>query len=130
MKVRELIGIALDYWVAKALGMKEVIIHHGHVKIPIDLITERYPEKGIGYKKYHPSRSWRIGGHIIEEHVGNLWKNNKLNPDETTVWTAAVYTRSPEGTMIRYEIGPTPLVAAMRALVASKFGDEIPDNKE
>lgn len=76
-------------------------------------------------KVYSPTTSWAQGGEIIGREIGNLWKHNKLDPSEFDVWTAAAYHKAPDGTLLYYEEGPTPLVAAMRCYVASRLGDEV-----
>lgn len=107
MKTAELTGPLLDYWVAKAEGYE----------LDEDGDNRTIRGGGGGPSPWHPSTDWRDGGPIIErqqikiEHVGEYW-------DALIVAkTADVY----------YQAGPTPLVAAMRAYVASKFGDELPN---
>lgn len=97
MKVSELEGANLDYWVCKAYGRP-------------------YSASGspIGPPTYSPSTDWSQGGPIIEREkmdIG-LHENGKD-------WVA-VRERW------KWNVGPTPLIAAMRCLVASKFGEEVP----
>ena len=77
-------------------------------------VKDRYSFED-GYK-FSPSTDWSQGGPIIEReridvsYTGLLWGaarqlNEYEEPDE---W-----------------FGPTPLIAAMRAYVASKLGDEV-----
>ena len=61
---------------------------------------------------YHPSTDWSQGGPIIER------ERIELKGDGGTDWLASHNNES-------VEFGPTPLIAAMRCLVASKLGDEI-----
>jgi hypothetical protein len=64
-----------------------------------------------GHSPYEYSTDWAHAGPIIErEKIGILPSGN------------AYYERD-GGT--HYSYGPTPLIAAMRAYVASKMGDEI-----
>jgi hypothetical protein len=67
---------------------------------------------------YHPSEVWDHGGPIIEREQIELWP-----PGEK----GASYTEWPAGDLAShlFGIGPTPLVAAMRAYVSSKFGREV-----
>ena len=102
IKTSEMTGAALDWAVAKCEG----VVYHGPA-----------------WTKY--STDWSQGGPLIDREIGNLWKNNKLDPNEPDVWTAAAYRKAPDGTMLYYEDGPTPLIAAMRCYVMSRFGDEI-----
>src|SRR5574343_1285847 len=102
VKVSDLIGPALDWAVAKCEGY----------------------ESGCGGVVPY-STDWAKGGPIIEREIGNIWKHNKLDPNEPDVWTAAAYCKAPDGTMLYYEDGPTQLIAAMRCYVSSKLGDEV-----
>jgi hypothetical protein len=108
MRTNELQGAALDWVVAliehpewKEQGFLEVF--------PDDL---RF-EDGAAYITYTPSTDWAQGGPIIEREGIELFRNNEKN-----YWFTSK-ARNQIG------VGPTPLVAAMRAFVASKFGDEI-----
>lgn len=111
IKTAELTGAALDWAVAKCEG---------------DGFAIQRPELlSSGFRPPLFSTRWAQGGPIIEREIGNLWKNNKLDPNEPDVWTAAAYHKAPDGTLLYYEDGPTPLIAAMRCYVASKLGDEV-----
>jgi hypothetical protein len=102
MKTAELTGVALDWAVAEADGVKVLIIEQQIV----------WPED------YEPSTKWAIGGPIIEregiellcESLGFRW--------------VAMPQKGPEWQ------GPTPLIAAMRCYVASKLGEEVDVPKE
>ena len=65
---------------------------------------------------FNPSINWSQGGVIIErERLSVLpYSFNTENP-----WVS----HSAEG--CRTEVGPTPLITAMRCYVASKLGDEV-----
>jgi len=60
---------------------------------------------------YLPSTDWSQGGPIIDREITTLERDG-------FGW----FARSTSGYTA---IGPTPLIAAMRCYVASKFGDEI-----
>jgi hypothetical protein len=103
IKTSELQGAALDWAVAKAEGFTaNQAWTHGKVAL----------WKGRAYK-YAPSTDWSQGGPIIEregiellcESFGFRWV---ASPQKGLEWR-----------------GPTPLIAAMRCYVASKFWDEI-----
>jgi len=106
IKVAELEGAKLDYWVAKA----------GSVQL------SQFPERAKQLilpsgGKYSPSSKWSQGGPIIER------EKIMLGPVET--WCAHLYTGDPS---INYSVsheGKTPLIAAMRCFVSSKFGEEV-----
>jgi hypothetical protein len=105
-KTSELEGALLDAAVAKAEGLK--YITDPSFSNP-DLPGSVWLTQG---KPYAPSAVWRQGGPIIEiERIS-------VKDDIHSGWHS--YTRNGvEGH------GPTPLIAAMRAYVASKFGEEV-----
>jgi hypothetical protein len=119
MKVAELEGAQLDAWVARASGMEW-------------LLTDWRPGSDLylrgdegEYIPYSPSTDWNQGGPIIErEHIDLAFGN----VPET--WEALVRPEYEYGTYMRDDgrgTGRTALIAAMRAYVASKFGDEVPE---
>lgn len=66
----------------------------------------------------HYSTEWHVGGPIIER------ERMRIQPVESANekwWHAEIWGPYAEGK------GLTPLIAAMRAYVISRFGDEIPD---
>lgn len=74
---------------------------------------------GRGYP-YPASTEWAVGGPIIEREGIDLRKQYALNSD--TDWTATLeWLDEPRGE----GFGPTPLIAAMRAFVSSRLGDEV-----
>ena len=105
MKTAELIGPALDWAVAKCegyIGARHSWLHE---------TTLKKIEDG----SFHPSSNWAQGGPIIEREKITITQSNDI--------MASIFR--PE---VGYEFkkrGPTPLVAAMRAYVASKLGDEV-----
>lgn len=127
VKTSELTGPALDWAVANCEGWEA-----GKYMMSPEIRKNAYGDV-IGIKVpfdrefmwFNPSTNWAQGGPIIEREIGNLWKHNKLDPNEPDVWTAAAYLKAPDGTMLYYEDGPTPLIAAMRCYVASELGNEV-----
>jgi hypothetical protein len=118
MKVSELEGESLNYWVAKANGWI------GPVKFRETQSTLVWKQEGKSLtqffrnvKKYRPSEDWWEAGPIIEREKIML----TMDLPEGTPWHARIH---PHG----WQFGHTPLVAAMRAFVASKFGKEVPDD--
>lgn len=109
IKTSELTGAALDWAVAKAEGLMPFIDKSYYGKI------YRYGTfVEPGRRSFTPSTDWSQGGPIIEReriHVGAAsWSE----------WVASILPpREARGS------GPTPLIAAMRAYVASKLGDEV-----
>lgn len=112
MKTEDLEGAALDYWVAKAGGSAIVTEVFGLTED--ELTFGLWVECG-GSDCYSPSTRWEYGGPIIEaEKIILVPKMNE--------WRAADWKALPK---VREFIGSTPLIAAMRCVVASKFGDEV-----
>lgn len=119
MKVLELEGAQLDYWVALAEGLEAMIAVSAEPKaISICLTPQPY-----GRERYRPSTDWAKGGPIIEREGISLLQVGQ--GDSAAKWSANFETwyedRDDPWT------GPTPLIAAMRAFVASKYGEEVPD---
>jgi hypothetical protein len=124
-KVWELDGALLDAAVAKAEGLdvREVWDACWILREP-----------GRGLTPFGPSSDWAEGGPIIErERITIDTYCNDLGPAMRADWHAAVALYGVVG--VNYEAAPlarpkfwhgeTPLVAAMRAYVASKLGDEV-----
>ncbi len=125
VKTCELEGAVLDWAVAMAEG--EEVIVHGIGQYRYDVrggihcckygctfgprsITEEV-------ERYEPSDSWAQGGPLIEKHkldIGAPMEN------VTGPWNANTEWGHPMGTP-----GPTPLVAACRAIVRAKLGETI-----
>ncbi len=110
MKVSELEDEKLDYWVAKASEDLPSWFTHEQ----IDAIARA--------KKY--SSDWAQGGPIIEQEAGTFGiASNDQSFEQVSYWCEMGRT------ITRYRMsGPTHLIAAMRAYVASKFGAEVDDS--
>ena len=122
MKTSELIGVQLDWAVAKCeeewntKGFVYFNFQSGEPRIVL-----------AGGIIFYPSREWEHGGPIIEREGISIGQN--FNGPEGSFATANGWYayRFVHGGVInppRY-LGSTPLVAACRCLVASKLGDEI-----
>jgi hypothetical protein len=110
-KVAELEGALLDAAVAKAEGLAVASVDDIRGCL-------RQCEDGVA-RHYGPSYQWDEGGPIIEREQGAFYPDRWA--DESVIWVARM-----GGGNTRYqELGPTPLIAAMRAYVASRFGPEI-----
>ena len=81
---------------------------------------------------YQPSEFWRLGGPIMEREGIDLYCSVPTNPEhEDVAWRGswqACYRRCGVGTQRTF--GPTALIAAMRAFVLFKLGDEVDVPKE
>jgi len=115
MKTSELTGPTLDWAVAMASGRG--------VKLTLRSYLGDNPgpeflalEWEHGWKElyeYCPSTDWEQGGPIIEREKIGIGHDPELR-----CWLG-VDTES------KYQMGNTPLIAAMRCYVASKLGDEV-----
>ena len=117
MKVSELEGVLLDCWVAKATGRTDVALDTevGPV-IANDSIEDPSGEW------FEPSTNWSQGGPIIKREEITIHHCDSWNGK----WCAGIVIWLPDHD--DWHHGPTPLIAAMRAYVASKFGDEVADD--
>ena len=111
-RVAELGGIELAFWVGRADGADfgpdcnqgGYIITGGHSGIPPEV--------------YAPHKDWAQGGAIIEREriaIDPITRNR----NHTAEWQAQVWVP------FAVQTGPTPLIAAMRAFVAGKFGETV-----
>jgi hypothetical protein len=101
MKTADLTGAVLDYWVARADGTDPTV---------------------DSQMTFAPSTTWAHGGPIIErEKIMVVWNDGG--------WIAGVtaFVDGPKGHVSK---GPTALIAAMRAYVASKFGDDVSEDAQ
>ncbi len=117
IKVSEATGAALDWLVWKCAGGIDAYPKTGSGPAFLKLW------RGNSAKYVHPSTDWSQGGPIIEKLIraGLRLTGYTCLPTDPTRCQAqikAVVTG-----------GPTPLIAAMRCYVASRFGDEaeVPD---
>jgi hypothetical protein len=102
IKTSELQGTALDWAIQQCEGQRK----------DIDFLwwTE----------DYSPSTDWAQGGPIIERERISVWARGNE-------WAAETFIPNHQGDE---QEGPTPLIAAMRCYVASKFGNEVEIHEE
>lgn len=142
IKTRELEGAMLDWAVAKidqqCEGLEWMVpvegmpaVGYGEIdgrKEPCAylaygcLLRRKMQMRRDDVMAYAPSTDWSQGGPLIEENAIELHTNTGEQHGEDERWYAVVPT-SASGA--RGAMGPTPLVAAMRALVFAKLGEEI-----
>lgn len=108
MKTSDLIGPALDWAVAKCEG------ETAHVQFSALASSKHY---------FAPSKKWSQGGPIIERECIATYASGacSVSPKNPDYWIAEILDT--EEMITQY--GPTPLIAAMRAFVASRLGDEV-----
>ena len=110
IKTATLVPPALDWAVAKSLGATKIqpYEYNGQGFLRVSLA-------GGVHAPWEPSRYWAQGGPLIERENIDLVSPTPSDP----LWQAMQW-RFAHGAK-----GPTPLIAAMRCFVASKFGDVI-----
>ncbi len=108
MKVSELQDAELDYWVAKAEAEQD-----GFVRFYL----------GMGAAQpFKYSNRWELAGPIIERERITVQALHNM-AGQHVGWSAKAREWAREGE------GPTPIIAAMRAFCASRFGEEVPDQE-
>ncbi|WP_429941830.1 phage protein NinX family protein [Achromobacter xylosoxidans] len=122
MKVSDLEGAELDAWVAKAHGMVSMGYPIAKGK-PLTQFWGYDKREGVhagprvAVAKFRPSTDWSWGGPIIDSERISI----QYSPGGYLIWHAHIL-----GGASRF--GSTPLIAAMRAYVASKYGEEVPND--
>ena len=119
-KVDELDGAELDYWVANGEGLDKPRDQQEGNQLYLKIIGEFcYSPSGGAYR---PSSDWSHAGPIIDRgEVAGISPAGNGRPG----WEATACGLSAISTRAQY--GRTALIAIMRAYVAGKFGDEVPD---
>ena len=125
MKTAELAGAQLAKWVAKAAG---ICLHDApHTKSCGNWGTD-YTCTACGKDAYEgpsllgwaPHENWNQGGPLIHQACLIVGPNS----DEAQNYSAHTFWGASNDNL-HFWYGNTPLIAAMRAYVASKFGDEV-----
>lgn len=122
MKVSELEGTLLDYWVARA----------AELALCDEWDCSAYGGILIGTGEgdltpFSPSSDWSDGGPIIEREQIQLWP--PTHPHHSSWGATSKELEVKTAGIGAPKYGQTPLIAAMRAYVASKFGEEIKESQ-
>lgn len=118
IKTSELTGRALDWVVAEMEGLRP------------DFSQQYYGSFATGKehsgcsegKPYSPSTDWEQGGPLIERERVEIVPWNE--PPGVEDWAARTFPR-PSLDPSKESRGHTALIAAMRAIVAAKLGEEV-----
>ena len=117
VQTKDLIGPALDWFVAKCCGELYprgcVRLHSGR----LFTIDPGDSETLDAWRKYEPSTDWAQGGLLIERENISVGYQGHLGVPLNSLWYAT-------NRVDACGFGPTPLIAAMRCYV-SKLGDEV-----
>lgn len=87
----------------------------------LDWAVEVAEEMTVSQREFRPSTNWDQGGPIIERERMTVEFFEDRQYGSGCAWLAT-HIRRP---YFNEETGPTPLIAAMRCYVASRFGDEV-----
>ena len=112
VKTAELSGAALDYMTAVAVGMECQIVGNSFDTSWLEDRPDGSRSRVFG--RYRPSIDWSQGGPLIESN--GIWLSDDNETEEN--WIAS------SGGVDIY-CGKTPLIAACRAIVATKLGDTV-----
>ena len=125
-KVSELEGARLDAAVAMAEGYPVRNTRFGY-EVDFPSYLDEMGQDGCYSGAYSPSDNWAQGGPIIErERIVIAWYKS-LGEWYAIAGNAGIENFGSDELAAgeHNHLGATPLVAAMRAYVASKFGDEV-----
>lgn len=91
---------------------------------PLNWVVAQYADKhvtiaDIHWENYCPSTDWAVGGPIVEREKISIME------EANGTWLASIGGCTDLDMPLWQEHGPTPLVAAMRCLVAAKRGDTV-----
>ena len=114
IKTADLIGPALDWAVAQCEGKV-----YGYKHQLVDDCRDVIP--------YTPSTDWSQGGPLLERENIGLEKHRLDGPYQWAAcdWHPVVVQGHTCLERSKFAYGPTQLIAAMRAVVASRLGDEV-----
>lgn len=134
-KTATLEGALLDAAVAKALGYLPGFRDDFGGKSGPAWVHSDGARQSVLRSEFSPSTDWAFGGPLIERERIAVWASGD---DEDGFWSAGYSLSVDEGTQCQsgwidmpcvkadhMQTGTTPLIAAMRAYVASTFGEEV-----
>lgn len=120
MKIQDLEGSALDYWVARARGAKELYGRSESGASCWFMPDGTYVDPSESRRTFSPSVSWAQAGPIISSHC-IVVSYYELSGH----WRGISKPRC--GFKLGHATGRTFLVAAMRTFLVSVYGDEVAD---
>lgn len=123
VKTSDLIGAQLDWAVAVAEGLHPL---PPSTKPHASCVVMAYPDEPSidqGRYLYGPSHRWECGGRIIDrEQIATEPHAHFVENESRGLWRAVLFYNGGEDYSAD---GQTALIAAMRAFVGSRLGDEV-----
>ena len=125
VKTSELEGAALDWAVAKAVYP---LSHQSGDRLRVvDVIEDDHwhigtvwlGRRGNFTRTFEPSTDWSQGGPLVERY------RVKLTPVDSHAKATTWHGLSDDGRRVFGRYGGSPLIAAMRAIVAAEIGEEL-----
>lgn len=120
-RVADLTGAELALWVARVEGLEDPTIE-GTV---CQYVHHEEPGDDGWWTDYKPHEDWAIAGPIIEREHLVVWPYRILDQDDRADGVQQDYAAKRIGMLDPEGSGPSYLIAAMRAFVASKFGETV-----
>lgn len=123
IKTADLIGPALDWAVGTALELPVEVCQIFQYGRPNGkhYISIGETDKDGAEVDFEPSEEWSQGGPLIQ-HEGITLRVNTHVPSH---WVAFIDFGGSNCNIKARQSGPTPLIAAMRCVVAANLGDEV-----
>ena len=125
MNVSDAVGAQLDWLVAKCEGYN--CLFDDEVSGPWLVPQEGFLHDEKPLSEFSPSTDWSQGGPIIERKCIGIERHRLDGPREWAAcdWHSVVVQGHTCLERSHYVYGPTPLIAAMRCVVAANLGDEV-----
>lgn len=123
-RVADLTGAELDLWVAKAAGVDAVLsdVYPDGSRSAVTYYSRDH-DGFIDGRGYCPSSHWSDGGPLLAK-----LPRIRIQENDETGFSVQSFP-DPYCALPIYGYGETILIAAMRALVASKFGETVTDQE-
>jgi len=122
LKVSELDGASLDAAVARCEGYLPPVMYSPNEGEPAALWMPHPTLPHFRVEDWHPSTQWAQGGPIIERERISVETDRMLRPEAPVTWVAFIWDDPKHYTSLG---APTPLIAAMRLYVMTKYGEEL-----